>query len=409
MRATRDPNRITFNPFSSGFRQDPYPHYRQLREARPVHKTVGMWVLTRHADVRVVLHDRTFSAALIPQQISAQTERFGQREVGRIERLGRTSLVFTDNPEHARLRALVNGVFTTRAVTGLRPAVTRIAAELLGRSGESLDLIADFAGPLPIAILCEWMALPRAAHAEVGPWTHDIRFLLEPGLLKFTDLAYVNAAIDGFTETLRPVIAERRSAPAEDLISRLVTARTQGGDTLTDDEVTALSIMCFVAGTETTKSLIGNAVLALLRHSGQAAALRANPDLIPAAVAETLRYDCPLQLTKRLATRDVEIGGEWIHAGDQVLLCLGAANRDPEVFERPDVFDLGRSGGGHLAFGHGMHGCLGGSLAVLQAEIALELLIAADVEPTATEIDWQDHSFILRGPSRLPLAIRRFR
>ncbi|GAB4588906.1 cytochrome P450 [Nocardia sp. IFM 10818] len=408
MRATTGSRRITFNPFSSGFRQDPYPHYRQLREARPVHKTLGMWVLTRHADVRAVLHDRSFSAALIPQQISARTERFGRREAGRIERLGRTSLVFTDNPEHARLRALVNGAFTTRAITALRPAVARIATELLDRTGDFLDLIADFAAPLPIAVLCEWMALPPAARTATGPWTHDIRFLLEPGLLKITDLTHVNAAIDGFTETLRPVIAERRAAPGEDLISRLVTARTQGGDTLTDDEVTALCIMCFVAGTETTKSLIGNAVLALLRYPAQAARLRASPDLVPAAVTEALRYDCPLQLTKRLATRDLDIGGERIRAGDQVLLCLGAANRDPEVFDRPDVFDVTRPGGAHLAFGHGMHGCLGGALAGLQAEIALRLLFSADLELPSTDIDWQDHSFILRGPSRLPIALRRF-
>ncbi|WP_084479041.1 cytochrome P450 [Nocardia jejuensis] len=403
---TSTPARIRFNPFSADFRRDPYPLYRQLRETAPVHRTLGMWVLTRHADARAVLQDRSFSAGLIPQLVSEQAARLGHRDVARIERLGRKSLVFTDNPDHARLRGLVNRVFTARAVAELRPLVSRVAADLMARarSAGGMDVIADFAAPLPISVLCEWMALPEQLRERVGPWTHDIRFLLEPGMMKAADFVRVVEVVEEFTDALEALLAERRAHPGTDLISRLLAARTAGGDTLTDEELIFVCIMCFVAGNETTKSLVGNGVLALLRHPEQAALLRRDPGLAKAVVGETLRYDCPLQLTKRVATRDVAIGGAVIRDGDQVLICLGAANRDPEVFDRPDEFDLTRDTGAHLAFGHGMHGCLGGLLAELQAEIAFEHL--GHLEPRATELQWQDHSFIVRGLTSLPVVVR---
>ncbi|WP_330255818.1 cytochrome P450 [Nocardia sp. NBC_00565] len=404
------PARVRFNPFSAAFRRDPYPQYQQLREAQPVHRTLGMWVLTRHADVRGVLHDRSFSAGLIPRLVSEQAERLGQHEVGRIERLGRKSLVFTDNPDHARLRGLVNRVFTARAVAELRPLVAGIAEDLMRQAWRAggVDVITDLAAPLPVAVLCEWMALPEGVRARVGPWTHDIRFLLEPGLIKAGDFERVCAVVEEFAAAMDAVLAERRARPGPDLISRLLAACTAGGDQLSDEEVVFVCIMCFVAGNETTKSLIGNGVLALLRHPDQAALLHRRPELSKAAVTETLRYDCPLQLTKRLATRDLDIDGKRISAGDQVLVCLGAANRDPAVFDRPDEFDLTRAAGDHLAFGHGMHGCLGGLLAELQAEVAFEYLYrhSQNLELRTDELDWQDHSFIVRGLKSLPIALR---
>ncbi|MQY27401.1 cytochrome P450 [Nocardia aurantia] len=404
---------VRFNPFGAAFRRDPYPQYAQLRATRPVHRTLGMWVVTRHADVRAVLHDRSASAGLIPSQVAEQAARLGQGDVARIVRLGHTSLVFTDNPAHARLRGLVNRAFTAPAVARLRPVVAEVATRLIepAWAAGSFDVIEDFAGPLPIAVLCAWLDLPAELHDLVGPWTHDIRFLLEPGLMKAADMARVREVVEAFGDALRPVLAARRARPGDDLISGLLAARTAGGDSLSEEEVIFLCVMCFVAGTETTKSLIGNAVLALIRHPGQEALLRARPDLLRAAVVETLRYDCPLQLTKRLTTRPTEIGGQRIDAGEQVLVCLGAANRDPEIFDRPDEFDLTRDGGAHLAFGHGIHGCLGGILAELQAEIALDRLYrdSAELTPHSDEFEWQDHSFILRGLRTLPAAIRRAR
>ncbi|MFI5606919.1 cytochrome P450 [Amycolatopsis sp. NPDC051903] len=403
---------IRFTPLGAEFRADPYPQYRRLREHRPVHKTLGTWVLTRHADVQAVLRDRTFSADLIPQLVRKQAGRVSDADVARIERLGRKSLVFTDNPDHARLRGLVNRVFTAQAVAALRPLVEKVAGELLDRALPTgrADVIEAFSAPLPVTVLSEWMALPAGLREHVGHWTHDVRFLLEPGLLRGDDFAHVCAVVEDFVAALGEVLVHRRANPGDDLISRLLATETGGGDRLADEELIFVCLMCFVAGNETTKSLLGNGFHALARHPEQAALLRARPELVPAAVQEMLRYDCPLQLTKRLATRDVEVGGELVREGDQVLLCLGSANRDPEVFARPDEFDVTRDAHGHLAFGHGMHGCLGGLLAELQAEVAVEQLLRRterldlDLDFDGAEVEYQDHSFIVRGPRSLPLS-----
>lgn len=402
--------RVRFNPFGEEFRRDPYPLYRRLRETQPVHRTLGMWVLTRHADVQAVLRDRTFSAGLIPQLVRKQAGRVSGEDVARIERLGRKSLVFTDNPDHARLRGLVNRVFTAQTVATLRPIVDKVADRLVAQACRSggMDAITDFAAPLPVTVLCEWMALPDSLREHVGPWTHDIRFLLEPGLMKGDDFTHVCEVVEAFVSALDEVVGARRRNPGDDLISRLLATQTGGGDRLTDEELIFVCIMCFVAGNETTKSLIGNGLLALLAHPGQVALLRARPELTKTAVNEALRYDSPLQLTKRLATRDVEVGGTRIPAGEQVLLCLGAANRDPDVFARPDEFDITRDAKGHLAFGHGMHGCLGGMLAELQAEVAFECLMrrTESVDAATDDLYWQDHSFIVRGLRSLPVSLR---
>jgi cytochrome P450 len=401
---------IRFNPFSADFRRDPYPFYRLLREAKPVHRTMGMWVLTRHADVQAVLRDRTFSAGLIPDLINRQASRLAQQNVEQIERLAQKSLVFTDNPDHARLRGLVNRVFTAHAVAKLRAHIAEAAERLVQRawSQGGMDAIADFAAPLPITVMSGWMGLPDGLRQHVGQWTHDIRFLLEPGLMTVEDFAHVCDVVQAFAHELSAVIAQRRSRPGDDLISQLLAAETAGGDRLTDEELVFVCIMCFVAGNETTKSLIGNGLLALLQHPDQDALLHSQPEHLKGAVAEALRYDSPLQQTKRVATRAVEVGGEQVREGDQVLLCLGAANRDPALFDRPDEFDITRDVRSHLAFGHGMHGCLGGLLAELQAEVAFECLYrrAEFLELDAEELEWHDHSFIVRGLKQLPVSVK---
>ncbi len=402
---------VRFNPFSAEFQRDPYPLYQQLRETRPVHRTMGMWVLTRHADIAGVLRDRTFSAGLIPRLITRQADRLGHDDVGRIERLARKSLVFTDNPDHGRLRALVNPVFTARTVAGLRHRIEAAAERLVARAWEEggMDAVADFAATLPVTVMADWMALPRDIRDQVGSWTHDVRFLLEPGLMTAADLTHVCEVVETFALALGDVAAERRVRPGDDLISALLAARTGAGDALSDEELIFVCIMCFVAGNETTTALIDNGLLALLSNPDQDALLHDRPELVAGAVAEALRYDSPLQLTKRLATRDTDVGGEQVRAGDQVLLCLGAANRDPAVFDRPDRFDITRHAPESLALGHGMHGCLGGILATMQAQVALERIYAR-VEHLARcdeHVEWQDHSFIVRGPKHLPVTVTR--
>ena len=401
--------KVRFNPFSADFRRDPYTAYRRLRESKPVHRTMGMWVLTRHADVMSVMRDRSFSVGLIPQLGTQQIERIAPEDRARINADRIQTLVFTDNPDHARLRPLVNRVFTAKAVARLRPRVAQIVDELAERAWErgGMDAIADFAGPLPVRVLCDWMALPHELHDRVGPWTHDLRALLEPGLLRADELGRVSDVLDEFVDSLAAVIDERRANPDDDLISELVAAEAGGGDRLSAEEVTFVCIMCFVAGNETTKSLIGNGLLALLRHPSEESRLRRQPELVEGAVEETLRYDCPLQMTKRVATRDVRVGEELMREGDQVLLCMGAANRDPEVFDQPDVFDVTRGLNPHLAFGYGMHGCLGGRLATLQTQIAFERLFSrpARLRLLSEDPEWQDHSFIIRGLKALPVAV----
>ena len=405
---------VRFNPFSADFRRDPYPAYRQLREAKPVHRTMGMWVLTRHADVKAVMQDRSFSVGPIPRLVTQQVNRVApddrsQLNVERMLTLGKKSLVFTDNPDHARLRPLVNRVFTANAVERLRPRIAELAEQLVQRAWArgGMDAIADFAGPLPIMVMCDWMALPDELSERVGPWTHDLRGLLEPGLLRAGELAHVSDVLDRFVDALDGVVAERHSRPGVDLISQLIAAETSRGDKLSREELIFVCIMCFVAGNETTKALIGNGLLALLRHPREDLRLRSEPELVASAVKEALRYDSPLQMTKRVATRDVQVGEELVREGDQVLLCMGAANRDPEVFDSPDRFDIARGANAHLAFGYGMHGCLGGLLATMQAQIAIARLYsrAERLELLHEDLEWQDHSFIVRGLKELPVAV----
>lgn len=378
---------MRFNPFAPAFRQDPYPHYAALR-AEPPARTLGMWVLTRHADVLEVLRDKTFSAELIPALVA----RHGG-ETDQVLRLGKASLVFTDNPDHARLRGLVNRAFTASAVAALEPLVRGHAERLVAacHSGELMgELMGEVAGPMPVAVLGDWLGLPAELHGLVAGWTHEVRFLLEPGMLRGEDLERVASVVETFAASLREV-----RAPG--LLRELSAVRTTGGDRLTEEEVALLGIMCFVAGTETTAALIGNAAL----HASHVA-----PEQVPAAVRETLRFDSPLQMTKRIATRPVEVGGATIAPGDQVLLCLAAANRDPAVFADPDVFDPDRPPGPQLGFGFGMHGCLGGALAELQARAVLDALVERGLRPDG-EVRWQTESLIVRAPVALRMAESR--
>ncbi|GGF30301.1 cytochrome P450 [Williamsia phyllosphaerae] len=405
---------VRFNPFTAEFRRNPYPAYARLREHRPIARTMGMWVLTRHADVRAVLGDRSFSSDVIPQMVTRAAAEADHLTTG-IERLGATSLVFTDDPAHARLRGLVNTVFTRTTVEALRPVVSHIAVELVDRVARAgvTDIISRVAAPLPVRVLCAWMALPSAVADHVTAWTRDIRLLLEPGLLRRGEHERIGDVIDTFTAALAEMIADRRRRPGDDLVSHLLASRTGGGDTLTDEETAHLLIMCFVAGVETTTSLIGNALLAILTRPDLADSLSCRADLVPGTIRETLRYDSPLQMTTRVAGRDSLVADHAIAAGEQVLLCLGSANRDPAVFSRPDDFDPSRRTASraedHLALGHGMHGCLGGALARLQAEVVVAELVGRDGQPRMTcdpaDLEWQESSLILRALKQLPIEL----
>jgi hypothetical protein len=397
--------RLRFNPFSEEFRRDPYAVYRRLREHDPMHRVLGMWVLTRYADVAAVLRDRRFSSSLFPQSIKQHRPKGGET-FARSESFIAKAIVFTENPDHARLRRLVGDCFSAETVDAERPHVEAIVDGLLDRARAQggMEAMADFADLIPLHVTADRLGLPEDRRPQIREWTHLVRFLLDPALMTPADYVRVEAALAEFMEYVRPFLGERRARPGDDVISRLLQSRI-GDDRLSDDEIILTCIMSFVAGHETTKYLIGNGLLALLQHPEAHRRLRQSPELVTSAVDEVLRYDAPLQQTKRLALQTIEVGGEAIRRGDKVLLCLGAANRDPARFADPDRFDVERTDNAHFGLGFGMRACLGGWLAQAESQIALGRFTARveHAELAERELTWQDDSRILRGLTRLPL------
>lgn len=393
-----------FNPFSTELREEPYVVYKRLRELNPLHKVLGMWVVTRHADVMNVLRNRACSSSIIPKLIDKQALKF-EKDGAAFQRLAYKSIVFTDNPDHHRLRKLVNIAFSKVEIEKLQASIEFVAASLLriGHSQGGMDFISGLAAPLPLKVMCHWMALPVEMHTLINDWTHAIRFLLEPGLMVADDFGKIADVLDEYMCYLASVISERKRNPKDDLISLLTQLVVDGGR-LSNEELIFVCVMCFVAGNETTKSLIGNGVYSILTHSDQYDLLRKCPDLVAGGVQESLRFESPLQHTKRLATKDFIIDGQTIKEGDQILLCLGSANRDDTVFKSADIFDIQRQTKGHLAFGYGMHGCLGGLLAERQAQaVLLKLLEGPGSRLCHSSASWQTNSLIVRSLTKLDI------
>lgn len=397
-----------FNPFDRHFRLDPYPAYHALRDHDPVHRGMGMWVLTRYADVVAVLRDQRFLSGLIPEQIERQASRLNVSDYGAFLQLAHQSIVFTDNPHHTRLRRLVGSAFGPHRLSSFDAIIGEVVDRLVARALEcgEIDAIGDFAEQVPLGVMGRKLGIDPSMSQTIGRWTREIRFLLEPGLLKRPDFAQVGDTLAEYTLFLREVIAERRRRPGEDLISELLAA-SAGDDRLTEAEIVHACMMVFVAGNETTKGLIGNGLAALIDHPDQLDRLREKPERIGKAVIEMLRWDSPLQHTKRLASQPVAIGGKTIKAGDIVLLCLGAANRDPAQFPDPDRFDVERNTAGQLGFGFGMHACLGGRVAEREAAAAFRALLASArrIEAGSTPRAFQDSELIVRGYARLPVVL----
>ncbi|TFV79117.1 cytochrome P450 [Blastococcus sp. CT_GayMR19] len=349
---------------------DPHPVLAELRESGPVHRIDGsgglpVWMVTRYDDVLAALSDPRLSND--PHHARALTQ------VLRGDFLSR-SMIGTDPPEHTRLRRLVSKAFTARRVEGLRPRVQEITDALLDRITPrgSADLVAEFGLPLPITVIGELLGVPEADRDRFREWTDEMLDRpFDPG----SDLALVEAARERMRGYLADLVAAKRARPADDLLTDLVEA-TDEGERLDAQELLAMTFLLLIAGYVTTVSLIGNGTLALLRHPDQLDRLRADPSLVPAAVEELLRFDGPVNpgLT-RFALEDLEIGGVRIPRGDMVLLSIAAADRDPRRFSDPDRLDVGAQAPGHLAFGHGMHYCLGAPLARLEGQIAFPALL----------------------------------
>ncbi len=396
-----------FNPFVPGYAEDPYPHYAELREQDPVHRSLlGSWVLTRYDDVVRILRDPSLSVEIanatqvVDPEIAAV---FGERE------RGQRAILNIDPPDHDRLRRLVSKAFTPKMVESLRPEVERLVAEALdavvARGTGEMDLIADLAFPLPFTVISEMLGMPTGRREELRTWSHAVVKTLDP-IITVDDARDAVAASDAMIEYVLEVIAMKRRAPADDLLSALIAAE-EDGDMLDEQELLDQVILLYIAGHETTVNLIGNGTLALLRHGEQLDRLRDDPELDQNAVEELLRFDSPVQFSRRIAVADFELHGRTIEAGSFVLTCLGAANHDPERWgPTADELDLGRSGAAqHVSFGSGVHHCLGASLARVEARAAFGALARRfDGLEVADEHPAWNGRIVLRGLDALPLA-----
>ena len=395
-----------FNPFLPSFLANPYPAYASLRAADPVHFSGVMqaWVLTRYGDCERVLRDHeTFSSN--PLTATGQLADILQQQRREFP-LGEVPTVLnSDPPVHTRLRTLVNRAFTPHTVEELRPRIEEVAAELLAgaRTGEPFDVVSGLAQPLPIIVIAELLGVPSRDRDLFKRWSTAIASttnILNPP-------AVLDAAKRATTELIaymNEVVDERRRQPGDDLMSALVEVE-EAGERLSRDELLALSILLLLAGHETTTNLIANGTLALVEHPEEAARLRADRALLPAAVEELLRYDSPVQGVVRFAARPAEVGGSAIEEGATLLLLVGAANRDPEQFPDPDRLHGGREPNRHLSFGRGIHFCLGSPLARLEGQIVFDALLGRFAElRLAEEAPQRGGTFLLRGLSRLTLV-----
>ncbi|HLH68655.1 MAG TPA: cytochrome P450 [Candidatus Dormibacteraeota bacterium] len=396
-------NKVDVGTMPSGdllllLQHDPYPFYEQLRSAGPVvwATSLGRWLVTGHAEVVEVLRDERFSADRRRWEGFAPVIEPG-REGGR-------SMLVADPPDHTRLRTLVQKAFTPRMVERLRPRIETLVEEALNAAGErgGMDLVADLAYPLPVTVIAELLGVPVEDRAAFRRWSDALVGALDP-VAPANRRGAVLAARDALHAYLRQVIAERRADPRDDLISRLVEAEEQG-DRLSGPELLAMGVLLLVAGHETTVNLISNGVNALLNHPDQLARLHREPELIEPAVEELLRYDSPVQLTGRVALEALELGGQRVEPGQMVTLMLGAANRDPRVFADPGRLDLGRDPNPHLAFGRGIHFCLGAPLARLEGQIAIGALIRRFPGLRLAGVPERRPTVTLRGFVSLPLA-----
>ena len=362
-----------FDPSLPEFHADPYPFYHRLRSAAPVYRTpMGLWVLTRYDDVVMALRDQRFGRDGFEHLLA--TVYGGEKESGRLPR----SMLFRDPPDHTRLRTLVSKAFTPRVIEGMRAHIQSIVDRLLDRvqAARRMDVIADLAYPLPVTVICEMLGVPTDDQASIRQWSSDVARSLDAiGVLPDAEvMARGRTARQALGEYFRRLLPERRAHPRNDLLSLLIAAEEQG-DRLTEGELLATCVLLFIAGHETTVNLIGNGMLALLRHPAELARLVKDATLVPGAVEELLRYDSPVQRTARITNAEVEIDGHKIPSGSMVVAAIGAANRDPAQFPDPDRLDVTRRDNRHVAFGFGIHFCLGAPLARVEGQVALGTIL----------------------------------
>ncbi len=403
------PAETLFDPADPMVLADPYPTFAALRDQRPVHRHdgLGLFVAVSHAACDAVLRDRALGRIWKDKEPAEQFPAFNL--------LHRTSILENEPPTHTRLRRLVAGAFGRGHVERMRPWVGDLAdslvADLVDRladgggadGGNGADLMSAVAEPLPVEVIAQLLAVPPHDRRHLRPWSNAIVKMYEYGLdeARRREAEEASAA---FVAYLRDLVAERRRTPrADDLVSDLVAA-SDGDDRLSEDEIVGTCVLLLMAGHEATVNVIGNGMLAMLTHRDQWERVVADSDLVPAAAEEMIRYDSSLQLFERTATRDVEVAGTTVRAGEKVAALLGAANRDPAVFADPDRFDVGRSPNPHLGFGAGIHFCLGAPLARVEVQSVLAGLRSRLPDLVLAREPRRRPEFVIRGLESLDVA-----
>jgi len=395
---------VTYNPLAPQTYRNPYPRYALLRAKDPVHWSPLMdsWVLSRYEDVDTVLRDhKRFSS----DARNRRSARRRQRQSVVASPSEPPSMLFSDPPDHTRLRALVNKAFIPQAIEALKSRIRAIAEELLDQVQDpaGFDVIETIAYPLPVIVMAELLGVPTRDRVQFKVWSDQRARLLEPTITASEIQVAIQAGRE-FDAYFMDVINARRKEPRDDLISTLVAVE-EAGDKLTQGELLVMLRLLLIAGNETTTNLIGNGLLALLRHPDQLQALRDDPGRMPAAVEELVRYDGPVQVDGRTAMEDMEIKGRHIQKGQSIVVLIGSANHDPDVFRNPERLDITRKEASHIAFGRGIHHCLGAPLARLEGRIAFEAILErfADIRLLTDHPPFKDN-IVLRSLRSLPVG-----
>jgi pimeloyl-[acyl-carrier protein] synthase len=385
---------------------DPYPLYRRLRTEDPVHwdPYLHAWVVTRYRDVMHVLHHFSADRTPTPEQLHAMN----LSALSPIATVMVKQMLFLDAPAHTRLRSLSSSAFTPARVRVLQSHIQQIAETLIddviASPRREMDVIADFAESLPAIVTAEMLGVPTSDHRSLKNWTADFAEMLGNFQHNPDHVPKVLQTLEEMLEYFRDRVRELRVHPREGLINSLLTAEING-DRLTEEEVIANSILTMVGGQETTTNLIGNGLLTLLRHPEELQRLRNDPQLLPSAVEELLRYESPSQHTARMAPHDLELGGRKISKRQAVIAIMGAGNRDPERFPDPDRLDLARTDNRHLAFGWAAHFCFGAALARIEGQISFATILRRmpDLALKQGKLCWRTN-LGLRGLLALPVT-----